>query len=204
VDPHPYLEVQPAPALELLSISPDAFQDLQPGQDRPLRVVFMRNRRAEESQDAIPSHLCHRSAVAAYGFGQIFQGMMDGPGPHFGVELLGHGGGAFDVAEQDGDNTTFACRRIGELCCGLGACLGLSVQFGEPFAKRCERLFDDCIAKDAAFHFQRGDGFFQLLAFRHVLLSQNCVHGLIYLSLPSKSNCIQIYIFRRSYSVIAS
>src|SRR2546423_1484648 len=103
VDADAHLEVEATVALELLTEGPDLFDDSEAGEDGPLRVVFVGDRGAEESEDGIAHEAGEGALKSIDGGYQVLEGAIHDLGPFFRVEHLGHRGRGFDVAEEGGD-----------------------------------------------------------------------------------------------------
>jgi hypothetical protein len=106
VDPDPHVERQPALPLHTHPVLPDRRDDVQAGEHRALRVVFVRDGRPEEGQDAVPQQLRHRALVAVHRGHEVLDGALHHVRPLLGVEVPRHGGRAFDVAKEHGDDAT--------------------------------------------------------------------------------------------------
>ena len=104
----PDIQIHAMLALQLPSDSTDSLDDLQPGQNSALWIVFMRQRCAEEGKDPITSHPGQRAAVAAHGFHQMLKSAPYGSRPLLGIQFFGHSSGALDIAKKHGDNTALA------------------------------------------------------------------------------------------------
>ena len=71
-------------------------------------MVFMRDRRPEQREDAIASGLHNVAIVAVDGIDHEFECWIDNRAVVFGVELLHQLHRAFDVGEQSGDRLALA------------------------------------------------------------------------------------------------
>ena len=63
---------------------------------------------AEEGQDGVAHQPGHRAFVLVDRLDHVLEGAVDDLGPLLRVELVGGGGGAFDIAEEHGDDAAFA------------------------------------------------------------------------------------------------
>ncbi len=78
---------------------------LQRCANRPVGVVLMGHRGAEQGEDAIAEHLVDPAAEGGDVGDQSFEAGVDQPLDPLGVEVLGQGGVAHEVGEHDGDDT---------------------------------------------------------------------------------------------------
>ena len=108
VDAHSDVEVEAIFALNLVGKWSDAVDDVERGKDGPLGVVFVGHGCAEEGQYRIAHQPSHHATVPIDGRREVLEGLIHDLGPLFGVELLGHGGGARHVGEEHGDNAALA------------------------------------------------------------------------------------------------
>src|SRR5437867_589880 len=93
-----------------------------------LRVVLVRDRRAEERHDAVARVLVHRPLEAVHAVGEDHEEAVEDPVPRLGVELLGELHGALYVGEEDGYPLALAFEGraggedlLGEVPGGIGA-----------------------------------------------------------------------------------
>jgi hypothetical protein len=77
---------------------------------------------------------------------------LDDTCPFFGVELFGHGSGAFDITKQNRDDTAFTYQLAGRRHYCPGVYARFSLQCNKAFAQRRQRLIHGHITKDFA-HF---------------------------------------------------
>ena len=66
----------------------------------PLSVIFMGDRRAEQSHDAVAGVLIHRAFEEMHTVGQDLEEALQDAVPFLGPELFGQLHGTFDVGEQ--------------------------------------------------------------------------------------------------------
>ncbi len=81
-----------------------AGDDLQRGQHGAAGVVLVGDGRAEEGQQPVAHEPGDGALIAVDGAHHALERAVDDVAPLFGVELLGQGGGAFDVAEEHSDH----------------------------------------------------------------------------------------------------
>ena len=82
---------------------------------RPLRMVFVRDRRAEQRQDAVAHRLGHIAFVVMHGLHHQRQCRVDQAARVFGIEIVDQRGRAGHVGEQRGDRLALAVRRAAGL-----------------------------------------------------------------------------------------
>ena len=86
--------------------------------------------RAKEGEDAIAHEAGHGAFIFVDGFDHMLKGAVDDLRPLFGIEVLGGGGGTFDIAEEHGhdaplaDHITAGTRRFQLLHERLGDVVG--------------------------------------------------------------------------------
>ena len=98
----------PCSRSHLLLVAGDPRDDVEPCPDRALRVVLVRDRRAEEREDRVAHQPGERSLVAVDRRDEPLERAVHDLGPVLGVQGLGHRGRALDVAEQHGDDASLA------------------------------------------------------------------------------------------------
>ncbi len=133
VDPDPHVEIEPPLCVHPLSVRSYPVHDLQPGEHRPLRVVLVGDRCAEEGQHRV-AHQAGQGALQAVDWGdQVLEGTVHDLGPIFGVHSLGRGGGAFDVTKEDRHHPALAFHTMARTGC---------LEFGEQlFWNVLQQLF---------------------------------------------------------------
>ena len=100
----------PDPDLEVAVVG-QAVEDGQRGPERPLGVVFVRDRRPEKRHDRVPDELLDRTAVTLEHRTQAgVIGLQDGAA-FLGIEPFRTRGEAHEVGKQDRDHFAFLARR---------------------------------------------------------------------------------------------
>jgi hypothetical protein len=120
------LERQVASLAQLGRIASQLFLHPQCGVECALRMVLVRDRRAEQREDAVAGALHHVAIVAADRVDHQLESRIDDCARLFGIEVLLKLGRALDVGEERGDGFALAfdifginsLRRYTE-CCGL-------------------------------------------------------------------------------------
>ena len=79
-----------------------AVEHVQRGVERPLRIVLVGDRRAEDRQDGIAHELLHEAVVARDRLGERLEQRILERAHLLGIEPLGQRGEAGDVGEEDG------------------------------------------------------------------------------------------------------
>ncbi len=74
--------------------------------ERALRVVLVRDGRAEDDEDGVADELLDRPVVGERVFGEVLEDRRDGLLEDLGVELLGERREAHDIREEHGDEPT--------------------------------------------------------------------------------------------------
>src|SRR5215472_7228919 len=121
VNPHPALQRIAAIGDELGRITPQLVLHPQSGIQGPLRMILMRQRRAEESENAIPCGLHNVAVIAADRVDHQLESGIDDGARLLRVEFLLKFGRALDIREQ---------RRHG-LALAVGRCAGTWWTFGQ-------------------------------------------------------------------------
>jgi hypothetical protein len=88
VETHPNREVESAPP-QLIGVAPQRIAQVQRRVARPLRVVLVRDRRAEERHDAVARVLVDRPLEAVHAVGQDLEKAIEDRVPLLGIDLLG-------------------------------------------------------------------------------------------------------------------
>ena len=73
-------------------------------------MIFMRHRRAEQSEDAVACRLHHVTVVAAHRVDHQPERRVDDGARFFGIEILLQAGGVDDVDEERGDELALTFR----------------------------------------------------------------------------------------------
>ncbi|NIP13937.1 MAG: hypothetical protein GWN66_07615 [Pseudomonas stutzeri] len=102
--PTPHVEAADAALLlQLGGVRFRPLDDLQRGAAGPLGVVLVGDGRPEEGQHRVAHQPRQRALVAVDGLDQDVEGPVHDLHHVLGVQVLGHGGGALDVGEEDRD-----------------------------------------------------------------------------------------------------
>ena len=110
-----------------------------------LRVVLVRDRRAEQRHDAVAGELVDRALEAMHAVGEDREEAIEDLVPLFGIELLGELHRALHVGEQHGDLLAFAfegglarCRIFSARCsgCRSGGARGVDAAHGRVARQR--------------------------------------------------------------------
>ena len=80
----------------------------QAGPHGALGVVFVGDGGAEEGQDGVAHQARHGAFKLVDRLDHVLEGAVHDVGPLFGVERFGGGRGAFDIAEEHGDDAPLA------------------------------------------------------------------------------------------------
>ena len=107
VDAYANLDVDAPPGPHVFPVGCDIPDDLQPGPNGPLRVVFMADGGAEERQYGVSHQPGQRPFVTVDRGDQVLKGPVHNLGPLFRVQLFSGGGGPADIAEEHGDDAAF-------------------------------------------------------------------------------------------------
>ena len=102
------LQVDALLAAQPLGVAPPAFLHPQRGEQRPLGVVFVGQRCAEQREDAVAHGLRHVALVAMDRVHHELERRVDDRARVFRVEVFDEGHRALDVGEQRGDRLAFA------------------------------------------------------------------------------------------------
>ena len=102
------LQVDALLAAQPLGVAPPAFLHPQRCEQRPLGVVFVSQRCAEQREDAVAHGLCHVALVAMDRVHHELECGVDDRARVFRVEVFDEGHRALDVGEQRGDRLAFA------------------------------------------------------------------------------------------------
>ena len=113
VDADAHREVQAVLAFDLLRERFDLVQDLQRREDRPLRIILVRDGRAEEREESVAHEPGDRPLVALDRSGQDRERAVHQLPPIFRIQPLGEGGRSDDVTEQRGDDPPLSRRGRG-------------------------------------------------------------------------------------------
>jgi hypothetical protein len=108
VNANAHLQCEPTLGPEGLGDVPNSPLNAQRGVHGPARAVFVGERCAEEGHHSIARVLVDRPLEAVHLSGDALEAAVDDLVHHLGVELLGEGGEAHHVSEQDGDLFAFA------------------------------------------------------------------------------------------------
>ena len=100
VDPDPRREVEAPLEAQLVGEARELVAQLQRREARALRVVLVRDRRAEQRHDPVAGVLIHRAFVAVYALGEDLEEAIEQTVPVLGVELRREIGRALHVGEQ--------------------------------------------------------------------------------------------------------
>src|SRR5262245_25609215 len=100
VDPHAHGEAQPLRAFEVLGVAPQLLLQVQGRVAPPLRVVLVRDRRAEERHDAVAGVLVHRALEAVHPISEELEETINDPVPLLRIDLLGELHRPLDVGEE--------------------------------------------------------------------------------------------------------
>src|SRR5262245_21400241 len=84
---------------------------MERGPARPLRVILVRNRRAEEGHDAVAGELVHRPFETMHALGEELEEAIEDAVPFLGVDLLGQLHRALHVGEEHGHLLALAFER---------------------------------------------------------------------------------------------
>jgi hypothetical protein len=102
VEADPRREVEPALPAQRLREAAELVAQVQGRVAGALRVVLVRDRGAEERQDAVAGELVHRPLEAVHALGEQLEEAVHDPVPLLGIELLGELHRALHVGEEDG------------------------------------------------------------------------------------------------------
>ena len=95
---------------QCIGIAAHLLLHAQGGIERPLGMIFMGNRRAEQGKDAIAQRLRHIAFIAMHGIHHELQGGINNRSRFFGIESFDQRGGAFEIGKQRGDRFALAIR----------------------------------------------------------------------------------------------
>ena len=120
VDADADLQRDPLGQTHAVGVAAHVVLHAQRRQQGPLRMVFVRDRRAEQRQDAIAHRLGHIAFVVVHGLHHQRQHRVDQAARVFRIEVVDQRGRAGHVGEQRGDRLALAVRRAaglhGRLC----------------------------------------------------------------------------------------
>ena len=135
VDPDPRREVEAALEAQLVGEARELVAQLQRREARALRVVLVRDRRAEQRHDPVAGVLIHRALVAVYALGEDLEEAIEQTVPVLGVELRREIGRALHVGEQHRHLLALAFERrargqdlVGEVLRRVGARVALDAR----------------------------------------------------------------------------
>ena len=103
VDPHPHRETQPLRSADLDRVGGELALQRERRPARALRVVLVRDRRAEQRHDAVAGELVHRALEAVNAVAEDREEAIHDRPPQLRVGLLGQIHRADHVGEQDRD-----------------------------------------------------------------------------------------------------
>ena len=107
VQPHAHREGQLPFSLELLRVPSQLVVEMQCRVTGALRVIFVRDRRAEQRHDSAARILIHGSLEPVYSLGENGEEPVDNLVPFFGIQALGEFHRAFHVGKEHGHEFAF-------------------------------------------------------------------------------------------------
>ena len=109
----PDLDWRSAFGAQAIAHAPDLVLKPQGRVERTLRMILMRHRRAEQSEDAVARRLNHVTVVAAHRVDHQPERGIDDGSRFFRIEILPKARGVDDVDEERGDELALAFRHEG-------------------------------------------------------------------------------------------
>ena len=120
--------VEPARAAQLVGVAAQRLAHVQRGVAGALRVILVRDRRAEQRHDPVAGVLVHRALEAVHAVGEDLQEAVEDAVPLLRIDRLGELHRSLHVGEQDGDLLALALERrlrvqdlVGEVLRRVGA-----------------------------------------------------------------------------------
>ena len=158
VQPHPHIEARHAVAVQQgLGLAAGLGQDRQPGQHRPLGIVFKRLRRAKHRQQAVAGILQDPTAMGFDLGSEARQRAVHHGIQVFSIQVLADGGRAHDVGKQHGGQF-----ELGAGVAALGAVVDRRLRFGAGGHQLGPQAGHDSlhhrIAQHGTLGLQRADG----------------------------------------------
>ena len=111
VEAHAHREAEAVRAPQLVGVALELVAQMQRRVAGALRVVLVRDRRAEQRHDAVAGVLVDRALEAVHAVGEDREEALQDPVPLLGVELLGQLHRALHVGEQHRDLLALAFER---------------------------------------------------------------------------------------------
>ena len=142
VDADANLDRRAALGAQLVGVAPQLLLHPQRGVKRALRMVLVRDRRAEQREDPVAGGLHDVAVVAMHRVDHQLQRRIDDRARFFGVEVLLQLGRALDVGEQRRDRLALAVR------CAPSACWGVM---------RMSGVVDRCLERFSATELRNDD-----------------------------------------------